>query len=130
MTHSLGVRFALALFFLVWIPLLVATGWGGYWLWLRAEGGPSTALQSLALRGDALKLTEAASGLAESMDRFLLDRILEAQTWATSPVVVSAVRKARDAHAKQGLDDLAIQQVEDSSGSGKALDSRPARART
>ena len=125
MTHSLGVRFALALFFLVWVPLLVATGWGGYWLWLRAEGGPSPALQSLALRGDALKLTEAASGLAESMDRFLLERIVEAQTWATSPVVVAAVQKVRAAHAKQGLDNLTIQQVENKFRTRKSLGLAP-----
>ena len=125
MTQSLGVRFALALFFLVWVPLLVATGWGGYWLWQRAEGGPSPALQSLALRGDALKLTEAASGLAESMDRFLLERIVEAQTWATSPVVVSAVHKARAAHEKQGLDNLTIQQVENKFRTRKSLGLAP-----
>ena len=126
MTHSLGVRFALALFFLVWIPLLAAAGWGGYWLWLRADSGPSASLQSLALRGDALKLTEAASGLAESMDRFLLDRIVEAQTWATSPVVISAVHKARAVHAKQELDNLAIQQVENKFRVRKSLGIAPA----
>ena len=85
MTHSLGIRFALAVFFLVWVPLLAATGWEAYWLWLRTDSRPSAALQSLALRGDALKLTEAASGLAEAIDRFLLDRIIEAQTWANLP---------------------------------------------
>ncbi len=125
MTQSLGVRFALALFFLVWVPLLAAAGWGGYWLWQRVEGRPSTALQSLALRGDALKLTEAASGLAESMDRFLLDRIVEAQTWAKSPVVVAAVKKARAAHAKQGLDDLSIQQAEAKFRTRKSLGIAP-----
>ena len=112
MTHSLGVRFGLAVFLLVWMPLLAVTGWGAYWLWLRTEGRPSPALESLALRGDALKLTEAASGLAETIDRFMLDRIVEVQTWATSPVVVAAVRKARAAHAKEGLDSLGIQQIE------------------
>ena len=125
MTHSLGIRFALAVFFLVWIPLLAATGWGAYWLWLRTESGPSAALQSLALRGDALKLNEAASGLAEAIDRFLLDRIVEAQTWATSPVVVSAVKKARAAHAKQGFDSLTIQQVEDKFRTRKTLGLAP-----
>ena len=121
MTHSLGIRFALAVFFLVWVPLLAATGWGAYWLWQRTESGPSTALQSLALRGDALKLTEAAAGLAETIDRFLLDRIVEVQTWATSPVVVSAVKKVRAAHAKQGFDSLTIQQVEDKFRTTKSL---------
>ncbi len=126
MTHSLGVRFGLAVFFLVWVPLLAATGWGGYWLWLRMESRPSAALQSLALRGDALKLTEAASGLAETIDRFLLDRIVEVQTWATSPVVVAAVHKARAVHAKDGLDNLAIQQIEGKFRTRKSLRVAPA----
>jgi len=125
MTHSLGVRFGLAVFFLVWIPTLAAIGWGAYWLWQRAESNPSPALQSLALRGDALKLTEAASGLAETIDRFLLDRIVEVQTWATSPVVVAAVHKARAAHAKQGLDNLGIQQVENRFRTRKSLGLAP-----
>ena len=125
MTHSLGVRFGLAVFFLVWIPLLTAMGWGGYWLWQRAESRPAAALQSLALRGDALKLTEAASGLAETIDGFLLDRIVEVQTWATSPVVVSAVHRARAAHAKQGLDNLGIQQVENKFRTRKSLGLAP-----
>ena len=125
MTHSLGIRFALAVFFLVWVPLLAATGWGAYWLLLRTESRPSTALQSLALRGDALKLTEAASGLAESVDRFLLDRIVEAQTWATSPVVVSAVQEVRAAHAKQGFDSLTIQQIENKFRTRKSLGLAP-----
>ena len=125
MTHSLGVRFGLAVFFLVWIPTLAAMGWGAYRLWLRAESSPSPALQSLALRGDALKLTEAVSGLAETMDGFLLDRIVEVQTWATSPVVVAAVHTARAAHAKQGLDNLGIRQVEDKFRTRKSLGLAP-----
>ena len=115
----------MAVFFLVWLPLLAAVGWGGYWLWQRVESGPSPALESLALRGDALKLTEAASGLAETIDRFLLDRIVEVQTWATSPVVVEAVHKARAAHAKQGLDNLDIQQVENKFRTRKSLGLAP-----
>ena len=112
MTHSLGVRFGLAVFFLVWVPLLAVTGYGSYRLWLQTQAGPSPALESLALRGDALKLTEAATSLAETMDRFLLERIVEVQTWATSPLVLESVRKARDAHIQQGLDKLSIRQVE------------------
>ena len=116
----------MAVFLLVWVPTLAATGWGAYWLWLRTEGRPSPALQSLALRGDALKLTEAASGLAETIDRFLRDRIVEVQTWATSPVIVAAVGKARAAHAKQGLDNLTIQQVERKFRIRKSLGLAPA----
>ena len=125
MTHSLGVRFGLAVFFLVWVPLLTVTGWGAYWLWVQADARPPAALQSLALRGDALKLTEAASGLAEAIDRYMLDRIVEVQTWATSPVVVDAVRTARAAHAKQKLDDLSIRQVEGKFRTRKSLGLAP-----
>ncbi len=115
----------MAVFFLVWLPLLAAGGWGSFRVWQRVESGPSAALQSLALRGDALKLTEAASGLAETIDRFLLERIVEVQTWATSPAVVSAVHKARAAHAKQGLDGLGIQQVENRFRTRKSLGLAP-----
>lgn len=125
MTHSLSVRFALAVFLLVWVPLLAATAGGGYWLWQRVEGGPSPALQSLALRGDALKLTEAASSMAETVDRFLLERIVEAQTWASSPVVVTAVKKVRAAHAKEGFDNLSIQQIEGKFRTRKSLGLAP-----
>ena len=112
MTHSLGVRFGLAVFLLVWMPLVAVTGWEAYWLWQRTESRPSPALESLALRADALKLTEAASGLADAIDNFMLDRIVEVQSWAASPVVVAAVRKGRAAHAKEGLDKLGVQQIE------------------
>ncbi len=125
MTHSLGVRFGLAVFSLVWIPLIVATGWGAQWLWQRMESRPSAALQSLALRGDALNLTEAASSLAETIDAFLLDRIVEVQTWAASSVVVDAVHKARAAHAKQGFDNLSIQEIEDKFRIRKSLGLAP-----
>ena len=121
MTHSLGVRFGLAVFFLVWVPLLAVTGYGGYRLWLQTQSGPSPALESLALRGDALKLTEAATSLAETMDRFLLERIVEVQTWATSPLVLASVRKARDAHVQQGLDKLSVRQVESRFRTRKSL---------
>ncbi len=113
MTHSLGVRFGLAVFLLVWIPMILATGWGAQWLWQRIERRPSAALQSLALRGDALKLTEATSSLAETIDTFMLDRVVEVQTWASSSVVVEAVRRVRAAHAKQGFDNLSIREIED-----------------
>ena len=59
------------------------------------------------------------------MDRFLLDRIVEVQTWATSPVVVAAVHRARAAHAKQGLDNLGIRQVEDKFRTRKSLGLAP-----
>ncbi len=127
MNRSLGVRFGLAVFAFVWMPVVALLGYG-YFLWKDAAAArerPSAALASLALRGDALKLTEAASGLVESIDRFMIDRIGEAQVWAASPVVVAAVRRARDAHAKQGLDTMAIQQVEDQFRISKTLGLAP-----
>lgn len=129
MTHSLGVRFGLAVVLLVWVPLLGLTGGTAYFLWLRTgdvESRPSAALRSLALHGDALRLTEAAASMAESIDLFLLDRIAEVQTWAQSPVVAEAVQRARAAHEKQGLDDLAPQQIENRFRTRKTLGLSPA----
>lgn len=91
---------------------MAAAGLGTYWLWLRMNGGPSVALESLALRSDALRLAEAVKGLSEDIDEFLLERIIEVRTWAESPVVVAAVKKGRAAHAKEGFDNLSITQIE------------------
>ncbi len=55
----------------------------------------------------------------------MLDRIVEVQTWAESPVVVAAVKAARAAHAKQGLDNLSIQQVENRFRTRKSLGLAP-----
>ncbi|MCY4488415.1 MAG: HAMP domain-containing protein [Deltaproteobacteria bacterium] len=114
------------MFLLVWIPLLAVTGWGAYWLWLRVDSRPAAALESLALRGDAQKLTEAATDLAASIDGFLLDRITQVQTWATSPVVIESVHEVRAAHEKQGFDDLAIPQIESRFRVRKTLGLAPA----
>lgn len=125
MSHSLAVRFGLAVFLLVWVPLLAAMGWGGYWLWQRTESRPAGSFQALAVRGDAQKLAEAAAGLAEQIDRFMLDRIVEVQTWADSPVIEAAVRRARAAHEKEGLDELPITQVESKFRTRKSLGLAP-----
>ena len=128
MTHSLGVRFGLAVLLLLWVPLLGLTGGTAYFLWQQTgdvEKRPSDALRSLALHGDALRLTEAAASMAESIDLFLLDRIVEVQNWARSPVVTTAVITARAAHAKQGFDDLAPQQIEDQFRTRKTLGLSP-----
>lgn len=115
MSRSLGIRFALAVLALVLLPVLAMTARSAYLLWTEAgDASPqSVALRSLAVRGDALKLTEAASSLAESIDRFLIDRIGEAQAWAASRVVTSAVHRVREEYAKQGLDNLSIRQLEE-----------------
>lgn len=112
MNRSLGVRFGLAVFLLVWLPLIATVGSGTYWLWLRTQGRPSTALQSLALQSDALKLADAAKDLSETLDRFLLERINEVKSWAEAPAVLAAARKVHAAHAKEGLDKLSVAQIE------------------
>ncbi len=112
MSGSLGIRFAVAVVALVLLPVLALTGRSAYLLWTEA-GDASRRSVALAVRGDALKLTETASALAESMDRFLIDRIGEAQAWASSRVVASAVHRVRQEHVKQGLDDLSIVQLEE-----------------
>lgn len=125
MTHSLGVRFGLAIFFLLWVPLMAAAGSGAYWLWIRMEAGGGSGIQSLALHSDTQKLEEAVTRLSEDIDAFLAERIAEVQSWAASPVVIKAVKKARAAHAKEGFDGLGLQQVESKFRTSKSLGLAP-----
>ncbi len=125
MTHSLGARFGLAVFFLLWVPLMAAAGSGAYWLWTRMEGRPSSGIQSLALHSDTLKLEETAMQLSENIDEFLLKRITEVRSWAASPVVVTAVKKVRAAHAKEGFDSLGVRQLEGKFRTRKSLGLAP-----
>ncbi len=114
MSRSLEARFRLTVFAVILLPVMALTG--SVYLWMagsKAEERPYVGLRSVALRGDASKLTEVAAILAEAIDRFMIDRIGEARAWASSPVVVNAVNRLRDAHAKQGLDALSTQQVEE-----------------
>ncbi len=121
MTQSLGIRFGLAVFFLLWVPLMAAAGSGAFWLWMRMAGGASSGVQSLALHSDALKLQEAATRLSENIDAFLLERITEVRGWAASPVVVEAVKTARAAHAREGFDSLSLRQIESKFRTRKSL---------
>ena len=125
MTQSLGVRFGLAIFFLLWVPLMAAAGSGAYWLWIGMGSGPSSGLQSLALRSDTLKLEEAAARLSRNIDAFLLERITEVRSWAASPVVLQAARNARAAHVKEGFDNLNLRQLETKFRTRKSLGLAP-----
>lgn len=111
MNRYLGVRFGFAVFFLVWMPLIAACS-ATYWLWLRTESRPGTALQSLALRSDALRLAEAAEGLSEALDTFLLERLKEVKSWTESAEVSGAAQKVQAAHEKEGFHKLTIAEVE------------------
>ena len=59
-----------------------------------------------------MDLVSRATNTTGQIDSFLISRIAEAKTWASSNSVVEAARSARDRHAAEGLPEITIEEVE------------------
>ena len=66
-------------------------------------------------------LSATANSIVQQLDRFLLERIGDAVTWASAPNVVAATRNAAAAHRDRGLLGLSIEEIEDQFEDAKSL---------
>jgi twitching motility protein PilJ len=72
-----------------------------------------------------VNLSATASRVAQQIDVFMRERILDAVVWAKAPNVVQAAKGAADEHGKRGLATATINEVEDKFRTVKSLDLFP-----
>jgi len=70
-------------------------------------------------------LIAVSSRLAEQLDTFMLERISDAVTWASAPIIVEAAKVAAVLHKKEGLTSLNINQIEAKFKTRKSLNVSP-----
>ena len=70
-------------------------------------------------------LVAASNRLAEQLDTFMLERISDAVTWASAPIIVEAAKAAAREHETQGLNALNIDQIEAKFKTRKSLNVSP-----
>ena len=70
-------------------------------------------------------LISVSGRLAEQIDTFMLERISDAVTWASAPIIVEAAKKAASVHQERGFTDLKISQVEAKFKTRKSLNISP-----
>ncbi|MDH3714843.1 MAG: HAMP domain-containing protein [Gammaproteobacteria bacterium] len=72
-----------------------------------------------------VNLSATASRVAQQIDVFMRERILDAIVWARAPNVVEAAKGAAAEHSKRGLETATISEVEDQFRSVKSLNLFP-----
>ena len=75
------------------------------------------------LAGENLEIQ--ATLTAHQIDAFLIERIAEAKTWASSSIVVKAARDGHARHSEEGLVGLPIENIEAQFRTRKSLSSSP-----
>jgi len=70
-------------------------------------------------------LITVSSQLAGQLDTFMLERISDAVTWASAPIIVDAAKAAAIRHRKEGLVELSIAEIEAKFTSRKSLNVSP-----
>ena len=75
------------------------------------------------IAGENLKIQ--ATLTAHQIDAFLIERIAEAKTWASSSIVVKAARDGHARHSEEGLVGLPIENIEAQFRTRKSLSSAP-----
>ena len=106
------------------LPLAVTVALGG--AWLRQSLGPlaeelSQARDQLSVESAGTTLRTHAVHSAQSVDAFYLERLLDAESLASTPSVVSAARRAGREHQARGYGGMTANQIEASMGSVRSL---------
>ena len=70
-------------------------------------------------------LIAVSSRLAEQLDTFMLERISDAVTWASAPIIVDAAKAASALHKREGLTNLSIDEIEAKFKTSKSLNVSP-----
>ena len=70
-------------------------------------------------------LVAQASSIARRIDLFLIERIMEARSWASSSVVIEAALEAHSKHVSEGLTEASAPEVEDRFRIDKSLNISP-----
>ena len=70
-------------------------------------------------------LISLSGRLAEQIDTFMLERISDAVTWASAPIIVDAAKAADKLHTAQGLTNLSIKDIEAKFKTRKSLNVSP-----
>ncbi|MCY4428934.1 MAG: PDC sensor domain-containing protein [Rhodospirillales bacterium] len=97
------------------LPVLITGGLAFFLLTYRLDViEASFARSQEALTNDIARmdLVSRATNISDQIDSFLISRIAEAKTWASSKTVVEAARSAHDRHASEGLPEASIEEIE------------------
>ena len=70
-------------------------------------------------------LIAQSARLSEQLDSFMLERISDAVTWASAPIIVEATKKAAVLHREQGLTEMSINDIEARFQTTKSLNVSP-----
>ena len=126
--QSLRGKITNRILFIGIVPILVigAIAWISLNQLTTSVGGKLQEAQTELLdRVVGANLIEVSSRLAEQLDTFMLERISDAVTWASAPIIVEAAKAAALVHKKGGLTDLNIKQIEAKFKTRKSLNVSP-----
>ena len=85
------------------------------WQWGTSMGHSLMELQAgfeEELAGVDAETMNTSVLIARQLDEFMRERILDVQSWASGPAVVSAARQAHGAHEQAGLLTLPVEEIE------------------
>jgi len=126
--QSLRGKITNRILFIGIVPILVigAIAWISLNQLTTSVGGKLQEAQTELLdRVVGANLIAVSGRLAEQLDTFMLERISDAVTWASAPIIVEAAKAAAVLHKKEGLTSLNISEVEAKFKTRKSLNVSP-----
>ena len=126
--QSLRGKITNRILFIGVVPILVigAIAWISLNQLTTSVGGKLQEAQTELLdRVVGANLIAVSGRLAEQLDTFMLERISDAVTWASAPIIVEAAKAAAVLHKKEGLTSLNISEIEAKFKTRKSLNVSP-----